>query len=110
MKFRRRIRNQHSRRKLFTNEMIYLLNLADNISSEDLNLSNRYVHLARKISKKTKVTIPTNFAFKFCRKCNVWWIPSKTVQIRIHSTHITFTCLNCHTVRKKWLLKSMDKT
>lgn len=106
MRFRKSKHSKYSRKKLFTSEMTYLLELADTISSEDPNLSNRYVYLANKISKKTKIVIPRDYSFKYCKKCNTWWIPSKTVQVRIHSTHITYTCLNCKLIRKKWLTKN----
>ena len=58
-------------------------------------LSNRYVTLARKISMKFKVRIPTELKRRFCKHCYKYLMPGKTVRIRTHKGKVVYNCLNC---------------
>jgi ribonuclease P protein subunit RPR2 len=43
--------------------------------------SSRYVKMALDLVKKHKIRLPKELKNSFCRKCNVVWIPGKTVKI-----------------------------
>lgn len=59
--------------------------------------SNRYVELAHKISKKYNVTIPKQFKKRYCPECHRYWVPDKTVKVRLDSSNhrVLYICLEC---------------
>ena len=68
----------------------------------NFGLSKRYVSLARKIGMKVQLSMPKHLKRKFCKKCHVFWIPSKTVRVRTHKTEkrVIFTCLKCNAIQR----------
>jgi ribonuclease P protein subunit RPR2 len=58
-------------------------------------LSDRYVALARKISMKYLVPIPTEYIRRFCKHCNNYLLPPLTCRVRIHRGMIITFCSNC---------------
>lgn len=69
---------------------------------EDFALSKRYVNLARRIAMKVQLSMPRKFKRKFCKKCQVYWIPSKTVRVRSKrkNKRMIFTCLVCGAIQR----------
>ncbi len=63
--------------------------------SGDEALSRRYVVMARRISTKYRVRIPPQFRRRYCRSCNAFWVPSKTVRVRITGSKVVYSCLSC---------------
>ena len=61
----------------------------------DPKLSNRYVKLARKISMKYKVKIPSEFKRQFCKHCYSFFMPSVTCRIRTKPGKLIYYCLKC---------------
>jgi len=74
----------------------YLFSLAE-ISAlrGKLQLSDRYVELARKISMKYLVPIPRQYARCFCKHCYCYLLPPLTCRVRIHHGMIIIYCMNC---------------
>ena len=50
-------------------------------------MADRYVYLARKISMKNKVRIPSELKRRFCKYCYCY--------LRRNKKGIVYTCLNC---------------
>ncbi len=74
----------------------YLFRLAETCAREGkLVLANRYVELARKISMKYLVPIPTEFKRRFCTHCYQYLLPPITCRVRIHRGMIITYCLCC---------------
>ncbi|KAA0003661.1 MAG: ribonuclease P [Thermoplasmata archaeon] len=67
---------------------------------ERLELSNRYVEIARKISMKYLVRIPKEFRMKYCKKCGSYLVPGKNCRIRLQKHKVVITCLNCGEVKR----------
>ena len=61
-----------------------------------MNLSDRYVFLARKISMRYLVPIPKEFKRCFCKHCYSYLLPGISGRIRIHNGRIVVYCFNCH--------------
>lgn len=81
---------------------------AKSIVETDLFLSQKYILLLRRILMKARVSIPKDWEFKICRKCNTLLIPGVTARIRLRSnriSHITYTCLICKN-KKRFLIKN----
>lgn len=64
--------------------------------------AKRYVSLARSIAMKVQLAMPAEFKRKFCKKCDIYWIPSKTVRFRTQKKgrRMTFTCLVCGAIQR----------
>lgn len=60
-----------------------------------LELSNRYVFLARKISMRYLVPIPNKFKRRFCKHCYCYLIPGQNYRVRISRSRIILHCNNC---------------
>ena len=58
-------------------------------------LSDRYVHLARKISMKYLVNIPTKYKRRYCKHCYSYLSPSINSTVRIKNKRIIVFCRNC---------------
>ncbi len=68
---------------------------ADSVFTEDSELSNRYVALARKISMRFKLKIPAKLKRKYCKHCYSYLRPGKTCRVRIQNDKVVYYCLNC---------------
>lgn len=66
-----------------------------NALSDRLNLANRYVELARKISMRYLVSIPKEHKRKFCKHCYQYLLPTVTSRIRIKGGKLVIYCHNC---------------
>ena len=62
-----------------------------------LNLSNRYVLIARKLSSKFKVQIPRELRRKFCHKCYHYLYPGINCILRTNkrTQSVEYECLDC---------------
>ena len=82
-------------RKIALERIKTLFKEADSMFKEDPKLSNKYVKLARKISMKYKVKIPSELKKRFCKHCHSYLKPSKNCRVRLHNGKVVYYCLNC---------------
>jgi len=68
---------------------------AQKAAKTDSKLANRYVHLARKISMKSKKRIPAELKRRFCKHCYAYFIPGKNYRIRTQRGKVVYYCLEC---------------
>ena len=84
-------------------EIIRIMELA--FSTNDLNLADRYVEIARRISMKARVRIPPYLKLFICRGCKRILIPGKTARFRIKQKGgrkmIVISCLRCGHIYRK---------
>ena len=75
---------------------------AEGILPKSGELSRRYVGLARKISKRTKIRIPKEKKHYFCKKCGLPLVLGKNARVRLRSpnSRIIISCLTCGAVRR----------
>ncbi len=66
------------------------------------DLSRRYVDLARRISKRTKVRIPSDLKRYLCKDCGIALVPGRNAKVRLRARNsgIVTTCLSCGGVRR----------
>ena len=81
--------------KIAKSRIEQLFEQAKQAFNEDKKLANRYVELARKISMKYKVRIPSELKRKFCKNCYSYLVPSKNCRVRVSQGKITYYCLEC---------------
>lgn len=63
--------------------------------SGNLNLADRYVEIARKISMRNLVPIPKEFKRRFCKHCYSYLLPDTNCRVRIHRGKLIIYCHNC---------------
>lgn len=91
---RRRDKNQE--KKIARSRINKLFAMAEKTAlSKKLDLADRYVEIARKISMRYQVPIPRRFKRCFCKHCYSYMLPDVTCRVRIHRGKIVFYCLNC---------------
>jgi len=72
-------------------------------------LSNRYVELARKISMKYKVRMPSELKRQFCSHCYVYLYPPENCRIRTHKGKVVYYCLKCRKYMRFPYIKEKKK-
>ncbi|UCF13798.1 MAG: hypothetical protein JSW06_05970 [Thermoplasmatales archaeon] len=88
--------NKKLQKSIAKNRIQHLFRLAERYALCDrLELSDRYVFLARKISMRYLVTIPTKFKRRVCKHCYCYLMPGINCRVRIHRGKIVTYCYNC---------------
>jgi ribonuclease P protein subunit RPR2 len=89
-------RNKKIKKTIAKNRILKLFNLAEKKAlSGNIDLANRYVQVARKISMRQLVTIPNEFKHRFCKHCYQYFLPDNNCRIRIHRSRLIIHCGNC---------------
>ena len=67
-----------------------------------LKLCNKYVFIARKISGKFKVKIPTELRRKFCHKCYHYLYPGINCKVRTNKStqSVEYECKDCGKINR----------
>jgi ribonuclease P protein subunit RPR2 len=67
----------------------------ENALSGKLDLTNRYVELARKISMRNLTPIKKEYKRRFCKHCYSYLLPTVTCRTRINRGKLVVYCHNC---------------
>ena len=62
--------------------------------------AKRYVALARKMSSRHKVSIPSKWKRRFCKACSAFLIPGRNCTVRTRLGRLVVSCLDCGAVRR----------
>lgn len=73
-----------------------LFELAESVSDVRPELSDRYVHLAKRIGMRHRVRIPAHLKHRTCKHCGKYLVPGRTCRIRLSGTCVVVTCLSCN--------------
>ena len=93
---KRIIKDRKTQKTIARSRINHLFSLAEqNALLNKLNLANRYVDLARKISMRYLVPVPREFKRCFCKHCYQYMLPNVTCRIRIHRGKLIIYCNNC---------------
>jgi len=82
-------------RKIALERINELFKQARIMFKEDSKLSDRYVALARKISMKFKVKIPSKLKRQFCKHCYKFLMPSVNCRVRTKEGRLVYYCFSC---------------
>jgi ribonuclease P protein subunit RPR2 len=91
---RRRKDSHKARRDLAVQRMERLFALAASAHEAHPERSNRYVQIARKISTRTRVRMPSLLKRLFCRHCGSF-LSAGAMRVRLREGVLTTTCLLC---------------
>lgn len=92
----RRNRNKKLEKKIAKSRIEKLFKLAEEKALQgDLNLADRYITIARKISMKYQIKMPKEYKRCFCKHCYSYLLPDVTSKVRINHGKIIIYCKNC---------------
>ena len=61
----------------------------------NMELSNRYVELARKIGMRYNVPMPKKYKRRFCKHCYSYLLPGMNARVRTGKSKVIIYCKNC---------------
>ena len=96
-------------KKIALERIDILFKEAEKTAKKDINLANRYIELARKISMKTKARIPKQLKRKFCKHCYVYFRHGINTRIRTKNSKVIYYCLNCKKYSKFPFIKEKNE-
>ncbi len=67
---------------------------------DELERSDRYVELARKIGMRHNISLESKYKRRICENCYSYLHPSKTCKIRIKDGLLVTKCLKCGTINR----------
>ena len=76
-------------------EIINLFKQAEIVFSKDKKLANRYVKLARRMTMKVNLKIPSELKRKFCKHCYSFLMPGINCRVRTRDNKVVYYCLEC---------------
>ena len=92
----RNAKKKKLQKNIAKNRIHRLFKLAEKYALQDrLELSDRYVFLARKISMRYLVPMPRGFKRRFCKHCYSYLLPGVNCRVRIHRSNVVTYCHNC---------------
>ena len=97
------MQNKAESQKIAQERIEVLFKEADSAAREGkLNLSNRYVFLARKLSMKFGVQLSREQRRKFCHKCYKYLMPGKNLSVKINpkTQSVEYLCKECGNVMR----------
>lgn len=77
------------------------------IFKKDKTLADRYVKLARELSMKFKISIPSDLKRQFCKHCYHYLMPGENCRIRTQKGKVVYYCLDCKKYMRFVLKKSL---
>jgi len=84
-------------------EIIRIMEMA--LSTNELNLADRYVEIARRLCMKARIRMPSHLKLFICKGCKRILIPGKTARFRIKQKGgkkmVVISCFRCGHVYRK---------
>ncbi|MEK6961146.1 MAG: ribonuclease P [Nanoarchaeota archaeon] len=77
-----------------------LIEQADAIFERRPDLSDRYAWMARRISMKNKLRLPSEIKRRICKGCEAFLVPGKTARIRTNRGNVVIYCIACKRVTR----------
>lgn len=89
------------RRRIALQRIHQLFQQAEKRAFENrMELANRYVELARKISMRYLVRMPKKYKRRYCKHCYTYLIPSKNCRVRLKNRKVVITCFKCKKIMR----------
>ncbi len=86
--------------------------LADSIYMREPELAIKYGELARRIAQRSRVRIPREWRWRYCKKCKILLYPGINAQIRLRGRrlpHIVIKCELCGEIRRMPYLSERER-
>jgi len=82
-------------RKLAFESITNLFSQAELRFKKNIELSDRYVFLARKIAMKYKLKMPKALKMRVCKHCYKYLIPGVNCRVRLNKGKLVYYCFSC---------------
>jgi ribonuclease P protein subunit RPR2 len=76
--------------------------------ADNLQRSDRYVELARKIGMRYNVRVPGRYKRRYCKFCHSYLIPSKNSRVRVRGKRIVLSCESCGGVMRMPIIRERE--
>lgn len=77
-----------------------LFHMAERVYEERPDLADRYVDIARRISMRHKVSMPSDLKRSICKQCYGYLVPGSNARVRVDGKNVVITCLRCGGIRR----------
>jgi ribonuclease P protein subunit RPR2 len=88
-------------RRLALDSITDLFSQAQARSKKNIELSDRYAFLARKIAMKYKIKMPKALKMRVCKHCHRYLIFGVNCRVRLNKGKLVYFCLNCKNFTRK---------
>lgn len=89
-------KGKKQRKIIAEKRIIILFNLAEkNAHDNRFDLADRYVKLARKLSMRYLIKIPSEYKRSYCKHCCSYLLPSVNSRFRIRNKTLVIFCEKC---------------
>ncbi|MEM0017006.1 MAG: ribonuclease P [Candidatus Korarchaeum sp.] len=99
-----KVRSKAREKEIASQRIRRLLKLADEIYREDKVLAMTYGDLARRIAMRSRVRIPREWRWRFCKHCKKLLYPGINMSVRARSKrmpHLVLRCDECGRVSRR---------
>ncbi len=100
---RRRKKAKEREKDLAKQRIVRLLRLADEVYPSEPELGLRYGELARRLALRTKVRIPEEWKWRYCKGCGSFLYPGINADVRTRDRrlpHLVIRCRLCGEMRR----------
>ena len=94
----RRKKTQMFSRDEIREQIISLMEQADEAIKTDNDLAQKLANQARKLQMRTRIKFPLEWKRRFCKHCKSFLYPGKNCRIRLSSSNkvVAILCFNCN--------------
>lgn len=92
---RRYSKKPTKQKEIALDRIMTLFDEARQMFKKDKELANRYVNMARELSMKYKVPIPSRLKKQFCKHCKHFLFPPINCRVRLQKSKVVYSCLDC---------------
>lgn len=78
-------------------------------ADSEQELADRYVNLARRISMKVNLRLPSSLKRKFCKYCGSYFKSGVNYRVRTRNKKLVYYCFNCKRTYRIPFLKEKNK-
>ncbi|MEM2916553.1 MAG: ribonuclease P [Candidatus Woesearchaeota archaeon] len=62
--------------------------------------ANRLTTKAHRLVLRSKLKLPAVLKRRYCKSCRAFWVPGKTVRVRLAKGRIVYSCLSCKKIKR----------
>jgi len=94
----RRKKKQLFSREEIQEQIVSLMQQADDAIKTDNDLAQKLANQARKLQMRTRVKFPPEWKRRFCKHCKYFLYPGKNCRVRLSSSNkvVAILCFNCN--------------
>ncbi|MCD6348480.1 MAG: ribonuclease P [Candidatus Korarchaeota archaeon] len=101
-------KDKRRERDLARQRIVRLLRMADYIYPQEPELAMKYGELARRLALRTRVEIPKEWKWRYCRRCESFLYPGINAEIRVREKrfpHLVIRCEICGSIGRMPYIK-----